>query len=87
MRVKLLGKLWKLRFAPNLANRGDCDAPTRPAKEIRVASQLRGEERLEVLLHEFLHGAGWHIDESFVERFAADAARALWRLGYRDERK
>jgi hypothetical protein len=84
MRVKVLGKVWNLRFAPNLANRGDCDPPDQPGKEIRIASTLRSEERLEVLLHELLHAAGWHIDESFVEQFASDAARALWRLGYRN---
>jgi hypothetical protein len=37
-----------------------------------------------VLIHEIVHAAGWHIDETFVERFACDAARALWRLGYRN---
>jgi len=83
MQVNLLGKRWGLRFAPNLGNRGDCDPPNVPKKEIRVDSQLIGEERLEVLIHEMVHAAGWHIDEQFVERFAADVARALWRLGYR----
>jgi len=33
MRVKLLGRVWNLRFAPNLANRGDCDPPDVPKKE------------------------------------------------------
>ena len=84
MRVKVLGKVWGLRFAPNMANRGDCDEPDQRSKEIRVASNLRGEERLEVLLHELVHAAGWHLDESFVEQFASDTARALWRLGYRN---
>ncbi len=84
MRVKLLGRVWNLRFAPNLANRGDCDPPDVSKKEIRVLSTLTGEERLEVLVHEMVHAAGWHLDEAFVERFARDAARALWRLGYRD---
>lgn len=84
MRVRILGKCWRLRFAPNLANRGDCDPPTQLNKEIRIACSLRGEERLEVLIHEMVHAAGWHIDESFVERFARDAARSLWRLGYRE---
>lgn len=83
-RLKILGKVWRLRFAPNMANRGDCDPPCQRGKEIRISSSLRGEERLEVLIHELLHAAGWHIDESFVERFAADAARALWRAGYRN---
>lgn len=84
-RLKIVDKVWRLRFAPNMANRGDCDPPDQPGKEIRVSSALRGEERLEVLIHELVHAAGWHIDEAFVERFASDAARALWRLGYRDK--
>jgi hypothetical protein len=84
MRIKVLGKLWRLRFAPNMGDRGDCDEPDQRGKEIRIASSLRGEERLEVLIHEIVHAAGWHIDETFVERFARDAARALWRLGYRN---
>ena len=85
IRIKILGKVWRLRIAPNMANRGDCDPPQQSGKEIRVSSALRDEERLEVLIHEFVHAAGWHIDETFVERFARDAARALWRLGYRDQ--
>ena len=85
IRIKILGKVWRLRFAPNMANRGDCDPPQQSGKEIRVSSALRDEERLEILIHEFVHAAGWHIDETFVERFARDAARALWRLGYRDQ--
>lgn len=84
MRIRILDRCWQLRFAPNLGNRGDCDGPTIKNKEIRVSTTLRGEERLEVLIHEFLHAAGWHIDEAFVEQFAHDAARALWRLGYRN---
>jgi hypothetical protein len=84
MRLTILGKRWNLRFARNLKNRGDCDPPAAPGKEIRVGSSLRDEERLEVVLHEMLHAAGWHIAEEFVDQFACDAARALWRLGYRD---
>ena len=84
MRIRILNKRWRLRFAPNLANRGDCPGPAAKHKEIRVLSGLRGEERLEVLIHEMLHAAGWHIDEAFVEQFARDVARALWRLGYRN---
>jgi hypothetical protein len=83
VRVKILGKHWNLRFAPNLANQGDCDPPTARGKEIRVASRLRGEERLEVLLHELVHAGIWNLDEQFVDQFAHDAARVLWRLGYR----
>jgi hypothetical protein len=84
MRIRILNRYWRLRFTRNLFNRGDCDAPTRAKKEIRIDTGLRGEERLEVIIHEMVHGAGWHIDEAFVEWFSHDAARALWRLGYRN---
>lgn len=84
MRVQILGKFWNLRFAPNMAMRGDCDPPTAPGKEIRISSRLRGEEKLEVVLHEVLHAGMWQLDEEFVARLATDAARALWRLGYRE---
>ncbi len=82
-RLTILGRRWRLRFAPNMGNRGECDPPDQPGKEIRISSSLDGEERLEVLIHELLHAAGWHIDETFVERFARDVARTLWRLNYR----
>lgn len=85
MRIRVLNRFWNLRFAPNLANRGDCDPPDQAGKEIRISSTLSGEERLEVLVHELVHAAGWHIDETFAERFAGDVARVLWRLGYRDD--
>jgi len=84
MRVTVLGKVWQLRFAPNMANRGDCEPPDKRGKEIRISSSLQGEQRLEVLVHELMHAAGWHLDESFVEQFARDAARTLWRVGYRN---
>jgi hypothetical protein len=38
MRITILGRRWNLRFAPNMANRGDGDAPATPNKEIRIAS-------------------------------------------------
>ena len=84
MRIRVLNRFWNLRFAPNLAHRADYDPPDERGKEIRVSSTLKGEEKLEVIVHELVHAAGWHIDEKFAERFAGDAARVLWRLGYRE---
>lgn len=66
---------------------GDCDPPTTPGKTIRIRRSLRGERRLAIAIHEMLHAAGWHIAEEFVEQFAEDAARALWRDGYRRPRE
>ena len=85
MRIKILGKIWRFRFAPNMAIRGDCEPPTKVGKQIRVSSSLKGEERLEVIIHEMIHAAGWHLDEEYVHDFARDVARALWRLGYRQQ--
>lgn len=88
MRIKIRGKIWEVVYPTNMRHRGLCDAPDTKNKKIRILAALRGEERLEVLIHEFLHAAGWHIDESFVTEFAADVARGLWKIGYRhkDER-
>lgn len=84
MLVTILGKRWRLRFAPNLKNRGDIDPPGVPDKEIRIGSDLRGELRLDTILHEFTHGGFPNIDEATVDQFATDVARGLWRLGYRN---
>jgi hypothetical protein len=86
VKLRILGRFWGLSFVSRLKDhsRGECDPPCLPGKEIRVLSKLRGEERLEVLLHEMLHAAQWHLDEAYVEVIAADMARALWRLGYRE---
>ena len=83
MQVRILGKLWSLRFVPLRLFRGDCDAPSTPRKEIRIHSGLTGEERLEVILHELRHAADWSRDEQFIAAEARDMARILWRLGYR----
>jgi hypothetical protein len=62
---------------------GYCDPPHAPGKQILIRSTLGEQETLDTLIHEMLHAAGWHIDEEFVEQFAADAAAVLWKLGYR----
>ena len=84
-RIKIRNRFWSLRFLPvlNGMDRGQCDSPTKRAKAIRIRSDLRGEERLEILIHEMLHAAFWDMDEEPVEESAADIARALWRIGYR----
>lgn len=81
--VNILGRRWRLRYCRLQKNYGECDAPDKPNKEIRISSRIGGQHELEILLHEMLHAAGWHIDEEFVGRSAADMARVLYRLGYR----
>lgn len=86
MKIKILGKIWDLIFCPNLKNRGECDHPCSPNKKIRIWKGLKEEEKLEVLIHEMLHAAFWHLDEEYVEKAAKDIAKVLWRLGYNDKR-
>ncbi len=86
MRITILGKRWQLRFVPNLGDKlGDCSDPARPHREIRIAQGLRGETKLEVLIHEFLHASSWEWSEEHVAHVASDIARTLRRLGYRCE--
>lgn len=83
MRVYLRNKCWKLVFKRLTSHRGYCDSPDAPSKSIEIDSKLKGEERLEVLIHEMLHASGWILDEEWVASTAHDIARILWRLGYR----
>jgi hypothetical protein len=87
MQLTILGKRWRLLFVDKidaLGSRGSCDPPDKPNKAIRILKRLKGEELLEVLFHEMQHAAAWHVDESYIEKFSADAARNLTKLGYRD---
>lgn len=88
MRIKILGKHWKLRFVRepfgDTPRDGDCDPPHAKNKEIRVSTAIEGERKMAVLIHEMLHAAGWHIDEPFVEQFAEDAARVIHEVGFRE---
>lgn len=88
MRVSILGKTWNLEFVPRRECGtdaiGSCDSPDMPRKTIRVASGLKGVDRLDTIIHESIHAAHFALDEAFVEQFASDLARILWRLGYRE---
>lgn len=84
MVIDILGKRYRVRHCNRLGNRGDCDPPNTPAKEIRIANGLSAFEHLEVSIHEFKHADDFHkFDEGYVTRFSKDLARFLWRLGYR----
>lgn len=85
-RVKILGKHWRLKYVPNLGDAtGTCEPPEREAKTIRIKHGLSEQEELETVIHETLHAAFWPLDEEFVRLFAEDAARILWKLGYRKQ--
>jgi hypothetical protein len=83
MRIRILGKVWNVRFAPAAElgrDFGTCDPPSVRRKEITVRDDLRGRELVDTIIHESLHAGGWHqLDEAFVDRLATDVSRLLWR--------
>lgn len=84
MRLTILGKRWWLRFCRLVTNNGECDAPTKRGKEIRISDSLTGEQKLRTIIHECAHAGDWHKDEEWVEEFSTDLARALTKLGWHD---
>ena len=85
MRHKLRGKVWEVEYVNRLPNgdRGACDSPDTAGKKIQILSKLKGQERLEVLLHEGLHACLWDLDEEAVGVIAEDLARMVWKeIGY-----
>ena len=84
MHVTILGKRYRLRFVKlDPRTHGECDDPSTPGKEIRIAKGIGEKETLDTIIHEALHAADWHKGEPWVEQVASDVARILWRLGYR----
>lgn len=87
MIVTVRGRRWDLLFERLAKTRqcdGLCDPPQKPGKKIRIEQSLSGERRLEIILHELMHAGHWDMSEEAVEEFAADAARILTKLGYKD---
>jgi len=64
---------------------GECSDPNASSPMIRYYVGLSGERRLDVLIHEMLHGCFWDMSEEAIQFPATDIARALWRMGYRCE--
>lgn len=92
MKVKILGRFWKVRSVSQLGKnekgeqiRGNIDPPDQTGKALRYLASLQGEELMEVLIHEFTHGADWHKDEDWVHEFGEDLARFLTRMGFRHD--
>lgn len=84
MLVTIRGKRYRLRFVPGLKHYGMCDAPDKAGKEIKVRRSLRGQLKLDTIIHECLHAALWDLGEESIDQAATDIARVLTRLGYRD---
>lgn len=89
MFVTIRGRRYRLLAVPRLPEDrdGDCTSPSDKGRMIRYRRALRGQRKMEVLIHEMLHAALWDLDEQAVEETAHDLSRALWRMGYRETEK
>lgn len=61
---------------------GLCSDPNNSNRVIMYYCGLKGEKRLEVLIHEMLHACFWDVSEESIEQSACDISRALWRFGW-----
>ena len=88
MRIKVGNKYWNLIFTElDEETGGECDSPDTNGKEIRIATDIKNQDELEVIIHELLHAADWSKDEEWVEVIADDIARILWKLGWNKDGK
>ena len=80
--VTIRGKRWRFELVTLPRGRdGDCHVQPR---QIRIRKSLKGQHKLDVIIHEILHAADWDKTEEWVDSTASDIARVLWRLGYRE---
>ena len=88
MRIKIGNKYWNLIFTElDEETGGECDSPDTNGKEIRIATDLKKQDELEIIIHELLHAADWSKEEEWVEVIADDIARVLSKLGWKKESK
>jgi hypothetical protein len=87
MRVKILSKCWTFMRVKELHQKGGAygqiEHPSKKGKTLKVDDSLTDRHELEIIIHEFLHGADWSKDEEWIEETSEDLSRFLWRLGYR----
>lgn len=84
MQIRILGKTWTVQFCKLRKRWGTCSDPNHEPRTIQIDERVNQKQLIEYMTHEMLHGAGWHIDEAFVKRFAKDVAAVIHdQLGYR----
>lgn len=87
MRVKILSKCWTFMRVEGLNRKegayGQIEHPDKKGKTLKVDDSLTDRHELEIIIHEFLHGADWSKDEEWIEETSEDLSRFLWRLGYK----
>lgn len=82
--VTIRGKRWRFEFTNKGIPQDDVAQIYTKPRKIVVRPRLKGQHRLDIVIHELLHAALWDLDEEAIDSTASDIARVLWRLGYRE---
>jgi len=62
---------------------GTCDPPKARNPAIEFHPDLKGLNKLRVMIHEALHAEYWDLDEVAVDQGSCDIALLLWEAGAR----
>ena len=75
--------VWRDKGHPDLDDAvGRIDGPFVKGKRIYLQRGQTMEGVFDTLLHEMVHGAGWHLAEDWVHSFANDVTKAIKKLGF-----
>lgn len=80
---KFRGHVWRLGRVRSVGERGGCEGPHVPGKEIDIPVNGGRLTDLDTCIHEALHACFWDMAEEAVSEAASDIARLLWRLNWR----
>lgn len=85
---KINGKRWLWRYSPlkgMALGWTFMKDPKNPnvSEKVLIDSKLKGRQRLNTEIHEFLHAANPTQSEEHVSQQGDDLTRILWTLGYR----
>jgi len=84
MRLTIGGRYYRLKWVDEIDGGktfGECDPPDSKEKEIRIVRTLRGEKRVETIIHECLHACHWDMDENWVSSSTQEIAHVLESTG------
>jgi len=81
-KISINGTKWRLRFVdpgPWTFDEpmGECSHPDSDMKEILISNKLKGQELVEIIIHEMLHASMWIVSEETVDQTAKDISKAL----------
>ncbi len=88
MKIVVMGEKWELKMTahglgPN--EYGECPDPRdKKSQPIKIRPGMSPRQELDTVIHELLHAGAYKLlSEEWVNEFAQDVARVLWKMGWR----